>query len=109
MNTKNRKKAARIQGGWAVSATANVRSDKEKPKMPVTPAWLGKNVDNPSQNDKKYVYEQPPEEEVRKRTDFDKSSVKVIHLYPVTLFHELFRTFFSISSVCLGSGHRNKR
>ena len=34
---------SRVQGGWAVNK--NVRSDRDKPKIPQAPRWLGKNID----------------------------------------------------------------
>lgn len=59
MSTPNsaNKRRARVQGGWA--APTNVRSDRDKPKVPAGPAWLGKNVDQPVE--RKFVYEKPEE------------------------------------------------
>lgn len=59
MSTPNsaKKRRARVQGGWA--APTNVRSDRDKPKVPAGPAWLGKNVDQPVE--RKFVYEKPEE------------------------------------------------
>ncbi|OWF45010.1 alpha-ketoglutarate-dependent dioxygenase alkB homolog 3-like [Mizuhopecten yessoensis] len=53
-----RKKRSRVQGGWA--APTNVRSDRNKPKAGVSPAWTGKTVDQPTE--KKFVFEEPDEE-----------------------------------------------
>lgn len=52
-----KKRRARVQGGWA--APSNIRSDRDKPKAPIGPAWLGKNVDQPVE--RKFVYEKPEE------------------------------------------------
>ena len=52
MNSKQ--KRSRVQGGWA--APSNVRSDRNKPKPPPVPSWVGKNIDQPTE--KKFVYEE---------------------------------------------------
>ncbi|KAK3098692.1 hypothetical protein FSP39_022094 [Pinctada imbricata] len=58
--SSDKKKRSRVQGGWAVPS--NVRSDRNKPKAPVGPAWLGKNIDQAAGSQKKFVYEKPEEE-----------------------------------------------
>ncbi|XP_041351819.1 alpha-ketoglutarate-dependent dioxygenase alkB homolog 3-like [Gigantopelta aegis] len=63
MSNEKRKKASRVQGGWAAPSITNVRSDRDKPKMPIGPAWFGKNIDNPTINEK-HVYEKPADEEI---------------------------------------------
>ncbi|KAL8573515.1 hypothetical protein ACOMHN_047786 [Nucella lapillus] len=55
----DKRRRARVQGGWA-APPKNVRSDMHKPKAAPEPAWLARNVDQPTQ--KKFVYEQPEEE-----------------------------------------------
>ena len=52
-----RKRRSRVQGGWA--APQNVRSDRDKPKPPAAPNWLGKNIDQ--KVEKQFVYEKPTE------------------------------------------------
>ncbi|XP_045198242.2 alpha-ketoglutarate-dependent dioxygenase alkB homolog 3-like [Mercenaria mercenaria] len=67
MNDKRRR--ARVQGGWAPSL--NVRSDRDKAKPQNVPSWFGKNIDQvqPSSSTKKFVYEQPSEELRQKPAD----------------------------------------
>lgn len=60
--SSDKRRRSRVQGGWA--PPTNARSDRDKPKVPATPNWYGKTVDQPSP--KKFVYE-PPTEEVRKK------------------------------------------
>ena len=55
----DKRRRARVQGGWAAPAK-NVRSDMHRPKAGPEPAWLAKNVDQPTAQ-KKFVYEQPDE------------------------------------------------
>lgn len=55
--SSDKKKRNRVQGGWA--APTNVRSDRNKPKAQVSPAWTGKIVDQPKE--RKFVYEEPVE------------------------------------------------
>lgn len=111
MSTPNsaNKRRARVQGGWA--APTNVRSDRDKPKVPAGPAWLGKNVDQPVE--RKFVYEKPeednrvipPEKTLTKPGVYDistePSGVSRLRFFPVfidpeeanaiydTLYHEL--------------------
>ncbi len=62
--SSDKRRRARIQGGWAPPSISNVRSDRDKPKMPTGPAWLGKNIDQGSHNtqeEKKFVFEEPDE------------------------------------------------
>nr|XP_022289970.1 alpha-ketoglutarate-dependent dioxygenase alkB homolog 3-like [Crassostrea virginica] len=104
-----KKRRARVQGGWA--APSNVRSDRDKPKAPIGPAWLGKNVDQPVE--RKFVYEKPeednrvipPEKTISKPGVYDistePSGVSRLRYFPVfidpeeasaiydTLYHEL--------------------
>lgn len=56
MNDKRRR--ARVQGGWA--PPTNVRSDRDKPKQPDVPKWVGKNIE-PGPSQKKFVFEQSSE------------------------------------------------
>ena len=55
----DKRRRARVQGGWAAPAK-NVRSDMHRPKAGPEPAWLARNVDQPT-TQKKFVYEQPDE------------------------------------------------
>ena len=56
--SSDKRRRARVQGGWA--PPTNSRSDRDKPKAPSIPNWYGKTVDQPSSS-KKFVYEQPKE------------------------------------------------
>lgn len=60
-----RKRRNRVQGGWA--APTNVKSDRNKPKASVSPAWTGKTVDQPTE--RKFVFEEPEEELKKKPTE----------------------------------------
>ncbi|XP_046342891.2 alpha-ketoglutarate-dependent dioxygenase alkB homolog 3-like [Haliotis rufescens] len=81
MNADKRRRA-RVQGGWAPPSVSNVRSDRDKPKMPAGPAWLGKNIDQGSQSsEKKFVFEEtdeirqkPPDQVITKAGVYDISS-----------------------------------
>ena len=55
--SSDKRRRARVQGGWA--PPTNARSDRDKPKAKVTPNWYGKTVDQPSP--KKFVFETPTE------------------------------------------------
>ena len=57
MNSSEKRRRARVQGGWASKDTSKIRSDDHKPEMPKVPAWLGKNAD--ASNIQKYTYEEP--------------------------------------------------
>ncbi|XP_064627405.1 alpha-ketoglutarate-dependent dioxygenase alkB homolog 3-like [Lineus longissimus] len=57
----DRRRKARVQGGWAGPSKPAPRSDRNKPKLPPTPAWVASNsVDQPALQ-KKFVYQQPAE------------------------------------------------
>ena len=55
--SSDKRRRARVQGGWA--PPTNARSDRDKPKAPIAPNWYGKTVDQPSP--KKFVFETPTE------------------------------------------------
>ncbi|KAK2146156.1 hypothetical protein LSH36_628g02031 [Paralvinella palmiformis] len=79
--TKEKRRKARIQGGWA-SHSVNIKSDRDKPKAAVQPAWLGKNID--LCHSEKYVYEMPTEDlhSKAKVTTIEKTGVYDISLEP---------------------------
>ena len=56
--SSEKRRRARVQGGWAASSSSRPRSDDHKPKVQVGPSWMGKTVDSPQ---KKLVYEEPTE------------------------------------------------
>ncbi|XP_013379464.1 alpha-ketoglutarate-dependent dioxygenase alkB homolog 3 [Lingula anatina] len=55
--SSEKRRRVRVQGGWATSS--GPRSDQHKPKPHTEPAWLGKNVDQPTE--KKFVFQKPTE------------------------------------------------
>lgn len=63
--SSDKRRRARVQGGWA--PPTNTRSDRDKPKVPPVPNWYGKTVDQPLP--KKFVYEPPAEENRQKPPD----------------------------------------
>ena len=58
MSTSDRRRRARVQGGWA-SSSAGPRSDAHRDPAPLAPAWTDKTVDSPEHKPRCYVYEEP--------------------------------------------------
>lgn len=65
--SSEKRRRARVQGGWA--PPQSTRSDKDKPKAAVCQNWMAKNIDQYGKSEKKFVYEQPPEENRQKPPD----------------------------------------
>ncbi len=60
----NRRRQARVQGGWAAASAPSRKpatSEKSQPVASNPPAWTGKNIDGEAKQT--FVFEEPTEEQ----------------------------------------------